>query len=289
MSTTPPDGTDGPADVGASRAWVLAHLVPGVDDVVRHDDGRVEVSRLVPLDGAWHALTVTFPADGSASIAFSGNGTRADDVELAGRRWLGLDVDPAPAVVALAADPVLGPLVTARPHIRVPGTTDPFETAVFVVLGQQVSVAAARRFAGRLVDVYGEAHGIRRTFPRPGAVATADDAALREAVGLTTARARTVVALARAVADGLDLTDRAARSELLALPGVGPWTADLVAMRCARHPDVFLGGDLAVRRALGATAQEADRLAERWRPHRSLAVVHLWTHHVLDPPGSPPG
>ncbi|MGL5929530.1 MAG: DNA-3-methyladenine glycosylase family protein [Dermatophilaceae bacterium] len=276
-----------PTDVAASRAWVLAHLVPGVDDVVRHDDGRVEVTRLVPTGGGPAELTVTFPAGSADRVDLRSSGVHADEALAAGRHWLGLDVDPAPAVAALAADRLLGPLVTARPHIRVPGTSDPFETAVFVVLGQQVSVAAARRFAGRLVDAYGEPHGIRRVFPTADILASADDAALRTAVGLTGARARTVVALARAVADGLHLTDRAARADLLALPGVGPWTADLVALRCARHPDVFLPGDLAVRRALGATAMEADRLADAWRPYRSLAVIQLWTHHVLDPSPTP--
>ncbi|MGL4177098.1 MAG: DNA-3-methyladenine glycosylase family protein [Dermatophilaceae bacterium] len=273
-----------PTDVAASRAWVLAHLVPGVDHVVRHDDGRVEVTRLVPTGGGPAELTVTFPAGIADRIHLGSSGTHADDALAAGRCWLGLDVDPAPAVDALATDPLLGPLVTARPHIRIPGTTDPFETAVFVVLGQQVSVAAACRFAGRLVDAYGEARGIRRVFPTADILASADDAALRAAVGLTGARARTVVALARAVADGFDLTDGTARAGLLALPGVGPWTADLVTLRCARHPDVFLPGDLAVRRALGGVAaREADRMGEAWRPFRSLAVIQLWTHHVLDP------
>jgi DNA-3-methyladenine glycosylase II/AraC family transcriptional regulator of adaptative response / DNA-3-methyladenine glycosylase II len=95
------------------------------------------------------------------------------------------------------------------------------------------------------------------------------------------------------VADGLPLhrTDdperrRQVRDALLALPGVGPWTADLVLLRCLGDPDVFLPGDLVLRRALGrVTAREAAALAEAWRPHRSLAVVHLWTHHALDPPG----
>ncbi|MGL4744793.1 MAG: DNA-3-methyladenine glycosylase 2 [Phycicoccus sp.] len=282
--------SDGPVDVAASRAWVLAHLVPGVDGMAHHDDGRVEVTRLVPTDRGHAELTVTFPAGAADRIALGSSGPRADEALVAGRRWLGLDVDPAPAVAALLTDRLLGPLVTARPHIRVPGTTDPFETAVFVVLGQQVSVAAARRFAGRLVDAYGVPHSIRRSFPTAEILAGADDAALRAAVGLTGARARTVVALARAVAGGLRLTDAAARESLLALPGVGPWTADLVALRCAGHPDAFLPGDLAVRRALGGiTDREADQVGEAWRPHRSLAVIQLWTHHVLDPPGPHPG
>ncbi|MGL5865617.1 MAG: DNA-3-methyladenine glycosylase family protein [Dermatophilaceae bacterium] len=280
---------DLPVDVPGIRAWLLAHLIPGVDTVNHHIDGRIDLIRLVPTTAAWAEMVVRLPVPGSgAPIRVGADGASAHQAITAGRGWLGLDCDPAPAVAALAADPVLGPLVTARPHLRVPGSTDPFETAVFVVLGQQVSMAAARRFAGRLVDTYGEWHGARRAFPTATTLASADDAALRAAVGLTGARARTVVGLARAVAAGLDLTDRAARASLLTLPGVGPWTADLVAMRCARHPDVFLAGDLVVRRALGATAAEADRLAAVWRPHRSMAVIQLWTHHVLDPPGPSP-
>ena len=115
---------------------------------------------------------------------------------------------------------------------------------------------------------------------------------LRAAIGVTGARARTLVALARAVTDGgLDLApttdpDRRARTRaaLLDLPGVGPWTADLVALRCLRDPDVFLPGDLVLRKAMGGvSAGDAAREAARWAPHRSLAVLHLWTHHALDP------
>ena len=226
-------------------------------------------------------------------------------------------MDPAPGVAALADDPVLGPLVRARPHLRVPGSTDPFETAVLVVLGQHVSLAAGRVFAARLVAAHGNHVSTRleglRAFPSPEVLVALDPVDLQRTVGITGARARTVVAIAGAVADGsLSLrptpdprsqedfaesgsgTARIARSapdfartraEMLALPGVGPWTADLVALRALRDPDVFLPGDLVLRRALGGvTAKEAATVAQAWRPHRSLAVLHLWTHHSIDPP-----
>ncbi|MBD3785258.1 MAG: DNA-3-methyladenine glycosylase, partial [Micrococcales bacterium] len=127
--------------------------------------------------------------------------------------------------------------------------------------------------------------------PSPEVLAAVDPEQLQQAIGITGARARTLVALARAVLDGLDLAPQpdparraANRAALLALPGVGPWTADLVAMRCLRDPDVFLPGDLVLRRALGGiTPREAAALSQAWAPHRSLAVVHLWTHHALDP------
>ncbi|HYN67254.1 MAG TPA: 3-methyladenine DNA glycosylase 2, partial [Ornithinibacter sp.] len=122
-----------------------------------------------------------------------------------------------------------------------------------------------------------------RAFPSPEALATLDPADLQRTVGITGARASTVVAIARAVTDGT-LT-AATRAGLLSIHGVGPWTADLVALRALRDPDVFPAGDLVLRKALGGvTAKEAATLARAWRPHRSLAVLHLWTHHAIDPP-----
>ncbi|MBR7744107.1 DNA-3-methyladenine glycosylase 2 [Phycicoccus sp. BSK3Z-2] len=268
-----------PLDVPFVRAWLRAHAVPGVDEVVEAGDGIVH-RRVVPTAEGPTRLTLALPATGSVRVTAEGPGEA--EALAAGRRWLGLDLDPAPAVSALAADPVLGPLVRTRPHVRVPGAPDPFEAAVNVVLGQHVSLAAGRVFAGRLAA---------STPVRAEALAGADPEALREAVGVTSARARTLVALAVGVRDGLDLSpaadplDRARRrAALLALPGVGPWTADLVATRCLRDPDVFLPGDLVLRRALGGvSAREAAEAAQAWRPFRSLAVVHLWTAHALDP------
>ena len=236
-------------------------------------------------------LTVTVPP-GTIGIPVVGAEGSPDAVAAAtavGRRWVGLDADPAPGVAALADDPVLGPLVSARPHLRVPGSTDPFETAVLVVLGQHVSLAAGRVFAARLVAAHGTDLVGLQAFPSPDALAVVEPGDLQRAVGITTARARTVVAIARSVADGtLDLTGAPdvaqVRARLLALPGVGPWTADLVALRAWRDPDVFLPGDLVLRQALGGvTAREAATASDAWRPHRSLAVLHLWTHHAIDP------
>lgn len=264
-----------PVDVPALRAWLVAHAVPGVDEVDTGADGSSTHRRALP-DGT--RLDLRLQPDGPPVLRTTGgaSGTQV------GRRWLGLDHDPAPGVAVLADDPVLGPLVRSRPLVRVPGAPDPFEAVVNVVLGQHVSLAAGRVFAGRLAA----AHPVTAE-----ALAGLAPDALRVAVGVTGARAVTLVALARAVLDGLDLAPQpdpdaraATRAALLALPGVGPWTADLAAMRCLRDPDVFLPGDLVLRKALGGvTAREAAGLAEAWAPHRSLAVVHLWTHHALDP------
>ncbi len=291
---TPSPGVDDTCDLPALRAYLLAHAIPGVDVVMTRSDGSTEHRRTLPVGRRTVPLEVTIPAaeQGRPLIRIGARTTTAagHEASSAARRWLGLDTDPRAAVAALSSDPVLGPLVRTRPNLRVPGALDPFEGAVFVVLGQHVSLAAARAFAGRLV-----AH--HRGFPSAQSLAGADPARLREVVGVTGARAETIVAIARAVADGsLPLAPPSAdspvtpdlettRARLLALPGVGPWTADLIALRCLRDPDVFLPGDLVLRKALGGvTAREAAKIADAWRPHRSLAVLHLWTHHALLPP-----
>lgn len=278
---------DDTCDLTALRAYLVAHVVPGVDEVRVCRDGGSEHRRVVRVGEHGVSLCVTLP---SVEVGLPRIDVAAPERPGVGatalgtaRRWLGLDTDPRPAVAALDGDPVLGPLVRARPALRVPGAADPFEAAVFVVLGQHVSLAAARTFAGRLVAAYGG-------FPRAEVLAAADPVRLREVVGVTGARAATMVAIARAVLDGLDLAERGGadpavtRARLLDLTGVGPWTADLIAMRCLRAPDVFLPGDLVLRKALGGvSAREAATVAEAWRPHRSLAVLHLWTHHALLP------
>lgn len=303
-------------DLSALRAFLVAHAVTGLDEVEVLVDGSSRHRRLAPVDGVPVLLTVTLPAGvvGTPVVEADGRPDAVPAALAAGRRWVGLDADPAPGVVALADDPVLGPLVRARPHLRVPGSTDGFESAVLVVLGQHVSLAAGRMFAARLVaahappagavcrevgpdDGVGTRREALRTFPGPEILAALDPAVLQQTVGITGARARTVVAVARAVVDGLitlpptPTTMRSqehfakVRSQMLALPGVGPWTADLVALRVLRDPDVFLPGDLVLRQALGGvSAREAASTAQAWRPHRSLAVLHLWTHHAIDPP-----
>ena len=280
-------------DLPALRAFLVAHAVPGLDHAELLADGSSRHRRFVPVGGRHCVLTVSLPAVavGAPAVCADGGPEAVAAVTAAGRRWLGLDADPAPGVAALADDPLLGRIVQARPHLRVPGSTDPFETAVLVVLGQHVSLAAGRAFAARLVAAHGTSTEFAwlRAFPAPEALAALDPVDLQRTVGITGARARTVVAIARAVADGT-LALRGAsdgakvRADLLGLPGVGPWTADLVALRALRDPDVFLPGDLVLRKALGGVrAGEAATIAEAWRPHRSLAVVHLWTHHAIDP------
>src|SRR5512141_745896 len=140
-------------DLPALRAFLVAHAVPGLDEVEALADGSSRHRRLVRApDGTTAALTVTLPrgSTGIPTIDAEGDPDAVAAATAVGRRWVGLDVDPAPGVAALGDDPLLGPLVRARPHLRVPGSTDPLETAVLVVLGQHVSLAAGRLFAARL-------------------------------------------------------------------------------------------------------------------------------------------
>lgn len=197
------------------------------------------------------------------------------------RRLLDLDSDPAAVDGALGSDTALALLVAAVPGRRAPASIDPYETAIRAVIGQQVSVAGARTVAGRIVENVGRTFGepgddITRVFPRPDELAVAPD----RAFSMPAARRDTIRRLASAVADGdLELgagSDPAvARRQLLALKGIGPWTADYVVMRGLGHPDTFLSNDLGVRHALDRLGL-ADEHGSRWSPWRSYAVHHLW-------------
>ncbi|MBW8487016.1 AlkA N-terminal domain-containing protein [Actinomadura parmotrematis] len=203
------------------------------------------------------------------------------------RRLLDLDADPVAVDELLAADPALEPLVRKAPGRRVPRTTDPEELAVRAVLGQQVSTAAARTHAARLVTAHGDpvrdpGGGLTHLFPTPDALAGLDPESLR----LPRARRATLQGLVAALADGsLDVGAGAdwdaARARLAELPGFGPWTIETIAMRALGDPDAFLPGDLGIRAAakaldLPATPAALTRRAAAWRPWRAYAVQHLW-------------
>ena len=203
------------------------------------------------------------------------------------RRLLDLDADAQAVAEALGGDPILGAATWAEPGRRSPGHVDGFELAVRAVLGQQVSVAGARTLAARLVAAHGEplatANGeLTHLFPTAEQVAAADPATL----SLTQARAASLIGLARAVASGdIDLDPGADRdrtaAQLLALPGIGPWTVSYIRMRALADPDVFMASDLGVKRGLqqlGFTGghNDIDKLAQGWRPWRSYALAHIW-------------
>jgi AraC family transcriptional regulator of adaptative response / DNA-3-methyladenine glycosylase II len=213
------------------------------------------------------------------------------------RHLLDLDADPVAVVEHLGADAVIGPLARRVPGRRVPGTVDPHELALRAVVGQQVSVASARGVLGRLVAEHGRAlpgpHAVRddvsdraltHCFPDMATIAAIDP----DHLPLPRRRARTLVALAEALASrdiALDVgTDaEAARRWLPTLPGIGPWTADYIAMRGLGHPDIVVSQDLGVHHALarmglGSTPAAVNELARPWRPWRSYATLHLWAH-----------
>jgi len=277
-----------PFDHGHLWAFLAAHAIPGIE----------------VMKGATYRRSITLP-NGPATIEL----TPADDHVVATlrltdvrdlataiartRRLLDLDADPVAIDDALAADGALRDLVRARPGRRSPGAVDPHELAIRAVLGQQITVAAARTLAARLADRFGTTYPrsdpddpVVRTFPDAATLAGIDPAQ----VGIPMARARALVGLAVALADGSVVLDpsadrAAATSSLLALPGIGPWTAAYIAMRSLSDPDAFLVGDVAVRKGatnLGIAADPAGLSAHatRWQPWRSYATQHLWAASV---------
>ncbi len=272
----------------ALRDFLAHHLVPGVEIVdaggyartldLPHGPGTVRIS-LPDLPGT---------AGGTSHLTADLHLTDLRDVGTAWertRRLVDADCDPIAVDDALAADPILGPQVAAVPGLRLPGQVDGAETALRTVLGQQVSVVGARTLAGRLVAAHGvpvatAVPGLTHLFPRPAALAGLSP----EDLPMPRARGAALLGLAATLAAGDLRLDRGedrddVRARLLALRGIGPWTADYILMRALAHPDVFLPTDLAVRQLLTARGwAEADIAAgaARWAPWRSYALMRLW-------------
>ncbi|MET8264398.1 DNA-3-methyladenine glycosylase 2 family protein [Micromonospora arida] len=283
-----------PLHARALLDFLAVRALPGVEAV---RDGTYHRGLRLPHGTGRVALT---PADGHVAATLR----LADLRDLAPavarcRRLLDLDADPAAIDATLAADPALAPVVTAEPGIRVPRAVDGFEQAVRAIIGQQVSVTSARTTLTRLlshrvdheVDEVdedqspGQPHDQRGELR--GFLSAEDLLALPDSgFGMPVGRREALRGLARAVVDGsVDLAAGVDREEavrrLLALPGIGPWTANYLAMRAFGDPDVLLSSDLAVRRGAAAlglpdTQPTLDRYAERWRPWRSYATIRLW-------------
>ncbi|HMJ01321.1 MAG TPA: AlkA N-terminal domain-containing protein [Conexibacter sp.] len=282
-----------PLDAAGLLAFLGARAVPGVE---AWDDARGAYRRVLDLPHG-PGVAVLAPASSGEHVACELRLTDLRDLAAAVqrcRRLLDLDADPVAVDELLEADPLLAPLVRRAPGRRVPGAVDGAELAVRAVLGQQISVAGARTLAGRLTAALGEPlrealadDALTHVFPTAMALTAADPAHLP----LTRARSRALVTLCAAVADGslaLDAgADRGAtRERLLTLPGIGPWTAEYVAMRALGDPDAFPATDLGIRHALERLGEPNDRaaveaLAERWRPWRAYAVQHLWASLAL--------
>jgi AraC family transcriptional regulator of adaptative response / DNA-3-methyladenine glycosylase II len=271
-----------PLDADGLVAFLGLRAVAGVEQVL---DGAYRSSLRLPHGAGVVELR---PADGHLHARYC-----LDDLRDLGaamqrsRALLDLDSDPDSVTEVLGDEALLGALVRGAPGRRVPGALDGHELAVRAVLGQQISVRGAATLAGRLTAAHGEAlkrplGTVTHVFPSAAALADADPTTL----AMPIARRRALFALVTALANEELVIDAGAdrlhaRDRLLALPGIGPWTAEYIAMRALRDPDAFLPSDLGVRHALEQLGHRCDpasatKLAERWRPYRAYAVQHLW-------------
>jgi AraC family transcriptional regulator of adaptative response / DNA-3-methyladenine glycosylase II len=302
-----------PIDAERMLGFLAARAIPGVEAV---QDGRYRRTIQLPNGAGILSLGPLVPSPAQRGPGFIDCELQLEDLrDLTAavqrcRRLLDLDADPEAVTGYLSADPVLGPLALAHPGRRSPGHVDGSELALRAVLGQQVSVAAARRLGTRLVASYGKPLSrpdgpLTHCFPTAETLAAADPATLP----MPRSRALALTGLAGALASGeLSLDPGAewdrAEAVLLALPGIGPWTASYIRMRALSDPDAFLPTDVGVLEALsrlgalptetgptetGPTAgsgpaararnaKAAAALAESWRPWRSYAVHHLWAY-----------
>lgn len=275
-----------PYPVASVLRWLSAHAVPGLEYC---DAPGLRHRRTISAASGPGAVEVGFADPRSLDLTLDLASTAdAPAAEAAVRRWLDIDAPVGRIEAHLGQFPLLAPMVAQRPGLRALGALDGFEAAVMTVLGQHVSVAAARTFGGRLVARYGaDGRAGLRIFPTAALIAATAPPDLQAAVGVTHARARTLQALCEAVASEALVLDpgadpAAARERLLALPGIGPWTADYLALRVFGDADAFPADDLVIKRILGASrASEARALAEPWRPYRGYAVIHLWTSSAL--------
>ena len=261
-----------PFDGKALMAFLRPRVVPGIEEVI---PGGYRRSLALPHGPG--VVDLVPRADHVEATLAVGDARDLDGAAHACRRLLDLDRDPAPISAHLGADPVIGALVTAAPGRRVPGHPDGRELAVRAVLGQQVSVAAGTKLVTRLVTDLGaplpEPIGsVTHLFPPAKAIASLDP----ESLPMPRSRGRSLIGLAAELAAGrLVLDDAVERpptvAALLALPGIGPWTAGYIAMRALRDPDAFTPGDAGVRHGLvrlgrDPSPREVERLSEPWRP-----------------------
>jgi AraC family transcriptional regulator, regulatory protein of adaptative response / DNA-3-methyladenine glycosylase II len=273
-----------PYDWDAMIDFLTVRAISGVEQVI---DGVW--TRVIAIDGAQGTVTVRPGKPGRllASIRFPVL-TALPKIIARLRRVFDLSADPTAIGACLSSDETLAPLVAARPGLRAPGAWDGFELAIRAVLGQQITLAAAAKLAGRLAKEYGEPLKIpfgtlTHAFPTARALSQAQIEG-----GMPASRARTVTAMARAVLAQPDILETAsdlddAIRRLVAIPGVGPWTASYIALRQLREPDAFPAADVGLMKAMAdeagirPTAIELEARSQAWRPWRAYAAQHLWT------------
>lgn len=280
---------DGPLAFAAMLQHRAMRCIPGVEVVAGGAYRRV-----VRGQGAAGTVAITSAEPRELELTVTGLGPRgATAVAARARHLFGLD-RPWAAATPLADDALIAPLARELPGLRVPGAWDPFELSVRILLGQQVSVAGASTLTGRLARALGEpvggfeAFGLAHSFPTPGRVAETPPDVIARVTGTPVARARAVQTFAAACAADAVPFAAAGYDELVAtlvvLPGIGPWTAEMIALQVAGHGDAFPAGDLGLRASASRAAGRTDRLSERdlaamaeaWRPQRGLAAMHLW-------------
>ncbi len=267
-------------DPDSTFGYLGRHAIPGVEVV---DPVERTLTRLIPRFGDQGEIGIRPAPDGVEVRLLESDREPTPGLLSLVRLWFDLDADLGAIADVLDHDPALGAAGRLFPALRIVGFPDGFEATITTVLGQQVSLAAMRTFAGRLAGAYGRpSPGGSTEFPSPARLAAMPTDRLRTAVGVTGARARTLHSVAALFADGFTLDPAGSiettRATLLAVPGIGPWTVDYLAMRVLHDTDACPAGDLVLRRALGAErATEVLARAEGWRPYRAYGVMRLWT------------
>jgi len=274
-----------PYDWAGALRVLAAHAIPAVEQVA---DGRYQ--RVISLAG--HHGTITVEPGGADHLR-----VRIDFAALRHlpqivarlRGLLDLGADPGPIDDVLARDPRLAASVAARPGLRLPGAWDPFETAVRIILAQQVSLTAARQLAARLVGLHGHPvetaiPGLTALFPEPARLVAARET-LSLDLNMPRARAAAIVNLAEAVLAEPDLLEPGQGLEetvrrLTAIAGIGSWTAQCIALMAMGEPDAFPTQDVGLQRAVGLDARALAEAAEAWRPWRAYAAIHLWLQAI---------
>jgi AraC family transcriptional regulator of adaptative response / DNA-3-methyladenine glycosylase II len=271
----------GPLDADALLAFFGRRAVPAVEEL----DADVFRRSLRLTHG--HGVAEIRALDDRIAVRLHLDDSRDEEESVTRvRAMLDLDANPAEVAEALCVDPLMRELVAKAPGRRVPGAADGEEIAVRAVLGQRVSLGGAATLAGRLVQAYGAplanpVGGVTHAFPTSSSLAASDDA-----WAMPASRIRAIRGLAGALASGdvvlhPDADRRETEDRLLALPGIGPWTASYIAMRALHDVDAFLPSDLGVKHALDRLGLDsrppaAELISLAWRPYRAYALQHLW-------------